>query len=223
MARTNQVPEGAKDFAGKHFLRMVEETLSENPSEYGFKEGKGSITLSELYPVYSLNADFAFGQSDEIIADHQTSWVAVIFQDGQPVRAIGTYQRADGQFALEAIGYAPELPNGLLSLKDDEKVIYFFPDETYYVYSEKANTIMKLERAGEKTVRSSPQSKEEFQNMLIERFKNRGEWPEDASGGFMGAAPSALSPLHLVLYLVMIVFVLGGTWLYFRRRLKTRN
>nr|AIF26561.1 hypothetical protein [uncultured bacterium fosmid pJB45G2] len=112
----------------------------------GFKEEKGNITFSELYPIYSLNADFALGQSDDIITDKQPKWVAVIFQDDQPVNAIGTQQTTDGHFESDAIGYPLELPSGLLNLEDNEILIHDFPAEEYYVYSEKTSSLMKLEQ-----------------------------------------------------------------------------
>ncbi|XID90451.1 hypothetical protein ACF3MZ_18125 [Paenibacillaceae bacterium WGS1546] len=224
LASTNQPPEGAKDFAEQHFHQIVEEVVfSDSPSEWGFKEEKGTITFSELYPIYSLNADFALGQSDDIITDKQPKWVAVIFQDDQPVNAAGTQQTADGHFELAAIGYPPELPNGLLNLKDNEILVHDFPAEEYYVYSEKTNSLMKLEQLDGKYSLSNLQSKEQFQNMLMERYKNIDEWEEDSSGGFMSAAPSQSSPSYAFIYPVLIIVVLGGAWLYFRRRLKTRN
>lgn len=219
LADPNQPPEGAKRFAEHHFLRIVEEVVfSDRPMEWGFQEEKGSITFSGLYPIYRLNADFALGRSDDIIADRQPTWVAVVFQDGEPVNAIGTQQTADGQFELASLGYPPELPDGLLNLRDGEIVIHEFPADEYYVYSEKTESLRKMELSDGTYVLGGPQSKEQFQHMLRERYQAG----DKAAGRWMSAFPGS-SGSFAVICLVVVIAALGGVWIYVRGRLRTKN
>jgi len=215
LAGANPPPEGAKEFAEQHFGRIVEDVVfSDDPSGWGFLGKKGSITFSELYPIYSLNADFALGRTDDMTTDQPSQWVAVIFQDGRPVNAIGTRQTADGRFEFAAVGYPPELPNGLLNLEENEMIIHEFPADAYYVYAENTGTIRKLEPSDANKTRSSSLSKEQFQRLLMERYKNAFASQQDLAGSH---------PSNAVLYPVLIIAVLGGAWLYYRRRWKTRN
>lgn len=220
-ASVSQPPEGAVEFAKHHFQQIVEDVVfSDVPADWGFKEEPGNITFSDLYPIYSLNADFALGQSDSLITENrQPKWVAVIFQDGQPVNAIGTELTADGHWELAEIGYPRELPGGLLNLKENELLVHDFPAEEYYVYSEPTNSVMKLEPTEGKYSLSSSQSKEQFQSLLMERYHDIDAWAEDASGGFMDAEPSQSGfRSSNALYTGISILAVGGTWLYLTKR-----
>lgn len=226
LASTNQPPQDAKDFAEKYFHQIVKDVVfSENPSEWGFNEEIGTITFSELYPIYSLNADFALGQSDEMITQKQPKWVAVIFQDNQPVNVIGTEQKDNGNFELAEIGYPSELSHGLLNLKVNEILIHDFPSEEYYVFSVESNSIMKVEQGENTKGLSSLQSKEQFQSMMMERYKNINDLEEDSSGGFMQVPVNQSSNISAqsFIYSSIIVLVLGGSWFYIRRHLKAKK
>jgi len=224
LAGSDQPPEGAKQFAETQFLQIVEGIVfSDQPEEWGFKPEKGNITFSELYPIYALNADFAFGRSDEMILDEPPTWVAVIFQDGKPVNAIGTHLTADGQFGLAALGYPPELPDGLLNLKDGEIIIHDFPKDEYYVFSEKNNSLVKLGQSAGKHSLGSRLTKEQFQKILVERYKNIDQWEEDSSVGVANAVPSPSAPWQAIVYSAVILAVPGGVWFYVRRHVKTRS
>lgn len=165
-------PDGAKAFAEEHFHQLVDAIVfSDRPGDWGFREEKGTIAFSGLYPIHSLNMDYARGKSDKIILDRPPIWVAVIFQDDQPVNAIGTQQTEDGRFGPAAIGYPPELPHGLLNLRDGEIVIHLPPADEYYVYSETAGTLTKMGIVNGKYSPGSPVSEVQFQRMLMERYK----------------------------------------------------
>ena len=211
LAGTNQAPEGAKKFAETYFHKIVEETVfSDQPGDWGFKEEEGSISFSELYPIYTLNADFAFGHSDEIITDQQPKWAAVIFQDNQPVNAIGVQLARDGQYELAQIGYPPELPYGLLNLKEHEIIIHDFLADEYYVYSEKTNQLSKLGQLNGKHSLSSSLTKESFQKMLLERYQDKDRWAKDSSGG-------------VIISIACVLAILTGVWFYYRKRPKVEH
>jgi hypothetical protein len=197
-------PEGAVRFAEQHFLRIVEEIVfADRPSEWGFREDKGTITFSDLYPIYGLNADFALGRSEAIAADRPTQWVAVIFQDGRPVNAVGTRQTADGRFELAALGYAPELPRALLQLNEREIVIHEEPEDLYYVYAEETDTIRQVEPSAGTYRLGPPQSREAFQHMLTARYRTAEKQGERPLPAVFGAAA--------------VLAVLGTVWLVRRK------
>jgi hypothetical protein len=165
-------PDGAKSFAEELFRQLVDEMVfADRPEDWGFREEKGTIAFSGLYPVYSLNADFARGKSDELITGMPPTWVAIIFQDGQPVNAIGALRTQDGRFVPQAIGYPPELPHGLLNLRDGEIVIHLPPADEFYVYSETAGILTKMGVANGTYTPDNPMTVEEFRRMLMERYK----------------------------------------------------
>jgi len=224
-ANSNQAPEGAEIFAEEHFLPIVKEVVfTDIPSEWGFKEEMGSITFSDLYPVYRLNADFAFGESDRIITDEQPMWIAVIFQDQTPVNAIGTQLQEDGSYGLSAIGYPQELPSGLLKLQDDERLIYDAPAEEYYVVSDKVNSIYKLTASQGKSAVNSIQSQEQFQNMLMKRYEHVDELSSDSSGGFVDTVPVTTEESnYFILYFVLVLVAGTSIWLFVRSRAKSGN
>jgi len=215
MARTSQPPEGAVDFAAKQFRQIVEEVVfSSDPSDMGFHEGKESITFSELYPVFTLNVDFALGRSDDVISAGQVKWVAVIFQDGQPANAIGTELTTDGHYVLAALGYPPELTRGLLGLKDDEVLVHDVMADEYYVFSQSSKSFMKLNFTNGALGFSNPHSKEQLQRMLMERYMNA--YGSIGDGKHRDASsPSRLS--HAIIITVLIIVGVVGGWLYRKR------
>jgi hypothetical protein len=209
-AASEEPPEGAKAFAEQFFRQLVEEIVfTDRPGDWGFGDDRGDITFGELQPVYSLNADFALGKSEKLLADGRPKWVAVIFQDGRPVNAIGTRQNEAGQFGLDALGYPPELPHGLLHVKEGEIVLHVPPADEYYVYSETAGTLAKIGLADGTYSPGSPQTVEQFRNMLMERYGKA-----DDRGRRIA--------VEYAVFGAAIMFVLfGGTWIYFGRRTKT--
>lgn len=203
----NEPPEGAKAFAERFFPGIVEEIIfTDRPGDWGFGEEKGAIAFSGLYPIHSLNADFVTGKSDDLFADRPPVWVAVIFQDGRPVNAIGARQADGGQFELDALGYPPELPHGLLNLKEGESVLHVPPADEYYIYAEHAGTLTKIGLASGTYSPGDPQTVEQFRNALKERYFRVDE--QEKRLGLEAAILSAA---------VMIVLI-AGAWVYFGRR-----
>ena len=209
-AAPEEAPAGAKAFAEQFFPHIVEEIVfTDWQGDWGFREEKGVITFSELYPIYSLNADFAQGKSKELIADREPIWVAVIFQDGRPVNAIGTKPSEGGGFGLDALGYPPELPHGLLNLKEGEIVLHVPPSDEYYFYSETDGTLAKIALADGEYSPGSPQTVEEFQRMLTERYADGKE-----RGKRIGLEYALISA-------AVMIGLFAGAWIYFARRMKS--
>lgn len=171
-ARASQPPEGAKEFGEQNFLRLVEEIIfTDQPGDWGFNEGIGEVTFSELYPVYRLNSEFPFGRSDSLLENQQPIWISVIFQDGRPANAIGTKQHEEGHFELAEIGYPSELPPALLNMRESEMIIFKHQSDEYYIYSENDHSILSLQPSGESDPPARYQSVEQFQGMLMERYR----------------------------------------------------
>jgi hypothetical protein len=175
-AAPEEAPAGAREFAEQFFPQIVEEIVfTDQPGDWGFREAEGVITFSELYPIYSLHAEFLSGNTTALIDDRAPIWVAVVFQDGRPVNAIGARQTGDGMFGLDAFGYPPELPHGLLHLKEDEIVLRIPLSDEYYIYSEADGTLTKIALADGGYTPGSPQTVEEFRRVLAERYAGGNE------------------------------------------------
>ena len=208
-AEREEPPEGARAFAEQFFYGLVEEIVfTDRKGDWGFAEERGEIAFSELYPIYSLNADFALGTSKELIADRQPVWVAVIFQDGRPVNAIGTRQADGGGFELDALGYPPELPHGLLNLKEGETVLHVPPADAYYVYSRTDGTLARIGLEDGQYRPGNPLTAEQFRNELKERFF-RGDERE-----------KRLDVKYAVISAVFLILLFGAAYVYFGRRTK---
>lgn len=221
-ALENKPPEDAVTFAKDEFPTLVEGIVFKNiPSDYGFKDNIGTIRFSDLTPIYSLSADFAFGKSDQMISDNKPTWVAVIFQDDQPVNAIGTNLADDGQYKLAAMGYAPELPKALLNLTDDQVVFHDFSADEYYLYSDTENSVILVDPSGQTNSINQALSVSEFQNMLMERFENVSELEEDSSPGYFNSYfdELSISSNRYIVPLILIVVIIGSYFL-FRKRSK---
>jgi len=195
-------PEEAKAFAEHHFPGLVENLVfTDQPETWGFSGEKGTITFGELVPVYGVNTDFARGTSDDILSGNEPDWVAVIFQDGRPVNAIGTRKSAGGGYELAAVGYPPELPYGLLHVHEGDIIVHVFPVEAYYVYSEQSDIVRKLEADNGTFRLGEPMTKAQFQQALMELL-----FPEQAKR----------SSNKLLAVILPVLIVPGGTWLFFR-------
>jgi len=211
-ARSPEPPEGAREFADRHFRELVENLVfAGEPETWGFSEDKGTITFGELVPVYGLNTDFARGASDDILSGKEPDWVAVIFQNGRPVNAIGTRKNSEGGYGLAAVGYPPELPYGLLHVQEDDVIVHVFPVDHYYVYSKQAEIVRKLEADNGSSRLGEPMTKTQFQQVLKNRL-----FPEQEK---------RISNVSLAgLILVLVVISLGGGWLFFGiRRWRARR
>ncbi|MFC6331753.1 hypothetical protein ACFP56_03895 [Paenibacillus septentrionalis] len=221
LASSIQPPLEATQFAEQHFFQIVEDVVfADVPTEWGFKEEKGSITFSNLHPVYRINADFALGKSDHIYVEDQPIWIAVIFQDNQPVNAIGTEMLMDGSYGLSAIGYPPELPEGLLKLQDNQRILYDVPADEYYMLYEQDNTIQRLVFSQEPPSETNTQSIKEFQAMLEKRYENTNTMDLELDSSFRlihdELSPTGRSNDFLV-YIALALVIGALTWMLIRR------
>lgn len=178
------IPAGAQKFADEFFLDIVKEQLkSHNSSNFNLNPDSENITFGPLHQVYTMNQEFVQNSKSDpdkgVVLSGE--YIATVYQDGKPVNAIGTYQNEAGEFALSSFGYSYDLAKKLDKLKGNEKIIYEFPQDAWYLFNDK-----KVKPLTESAIKLMKEEKDlaEFQKVINERYKNVKNVDNTSGGGY---------------------------------------
>jgi hypothetical protein len=181
----NGIPEGAQEFADTFFGQIVKNHLKSSfAGDYNLNDDSENITFGPLHPVYTFTKEFVKGKkigADGIIKTEE--YIAVVYQDATPVNVIGTYEKDSGEFEMSTFGYGVDIGQELDKLSAGEWVLSEAPKDGWYLYDGK--TVKPLTPYTKKLM-AEEKSVNEYQEIVIERYKNVDTRPGMAGGSGVG-------------------------------------
>lgn len=190
-------------------------------SDYGFStDDIGQMTFGDPIAIYDLNPSFAFGESDVVYDEKNEEWISIVYEKGKPINGFKLKKGAEGHFEISGFGYPLTLARGVEQLQKDEILLHEFPTGYYYAYHTETNNVRLLEEeiislhSDEKIEKIS---KEEFQNILEERYDEIEKGDETISG-FGASEPTKQQPIWLYSSLGGVAVLSMAAFIVWRRK-----
>jgi hypothetical protein len=183
---------------------------------YGFKESKGIIDFGKIANVHTLDIEFVQGKSTSSLRNNALSvtpeWISAVYQDNQPINVIGVYRDNNGEVKLSTFGYGTSLAKQLDSLEANEKIVYEFPTDSWYAFSQKENNMRSMNNSANELMGKSI-SLSQYQESVVKRYgKDLEQGKTDTAGGVSTETEpkkkSLAIPVFISLGLASIVFLL---------------
>ncbi|MEH7444245.1 hypothetical protein V7201_18180 [Bacillus sp. JJ1122] len=211
------IPEGAQEFADTFFGQIVKDELKSSiAGDFNLNPNSENIIFGPLHPVYTFTKDFVKGKkigADGIIKTEE--YIAVVYQDGIPVNVIGTYEKASGEFEMSTFGYGVDIAQELHKLNAGEWVFSEAPKDGWYVYDGK--TVKPLTQQTKKLM-AEEKSVKEYQEIVIERYKN-----VDSRPGMAGGSGGGNIDIEFGMYMALGIACIAAVIVFFANNRKRKS
>lgn len=175
------IPKGAQEFADEFFGQIIKDELKSSfAGDFNLNSNSENITFGPLHPKYTLTKEFVKGEklgADGIVKSGE--YISVVYQDGNPVNVIGTYEKDSGDFEMSTFGYGIDVAQELDKLNAGEWVLSEAPEDGWYLYDGK--NVKPLTKHTKELMREE-KSVKEYQEIVIERYKDVNRNPGMAGG-----------------------------------------
>ncbi|WP_026583513.1 hypothetical protein [Bacillus sp. J33] len=168
----NEIPAGAQEFANHHFYEIVKDELgSADSAMFNLDPNSENITFGPLFKMYTMSKKFFKEKNPDLSIGIYPSgeYIAVVYQDGEPINVIGTYENESGEFTLSTLGYGKDLALELDNSKGKEWVLHEAPSDGWYLYN--GETVVPLTERTKELLKGETPVKD-FQRVIYDRYKN---------------------------------------------------